>query len=193
VRPVLQDELTERRGCWPDEGGVSADTADGPVGLTAMTGRHMIGERGALSVGARPHVHCDPFAPGEDLDGTPGEANLDLAAREVVGNADASHAPFGEDLRLDRQGLQRRPVEFFEQPPARDAKAADRSLIVEPLEQLADRGVQLGQAGLSFATAKGARPESASRGTCHPGRDHPGMSRNGGRDHLGTVGGFLPE
>jgi hypothetical protein len=29
--------------------------------------------------------------------------------------------------------------------------------------------------GLSFGTAKGARPESASRGTCHPGRYHPGM------------------
>ena len=31
VLPVLQDELTERRGCWPDEGGIPADTADGPA------------------------------------------------------------------------------------------------------------------------------------------------------------------
>jgi len=48
-------------------------------------------------------------------------------------------------------------------------------------------------------------PESASRGTRHPGRDHPGMvggiiserwarsSRNGGRHHPGIAGGFLPE
>src|ERR1700730_8659494 len=42
VRPVLQDELAERCGCWPDEGGVSADAADGPVGVPAMTGRHSI-------------------------------------------------------------------------------------------------------------------------------------------------------
>ena len=37
VRPVLQDEFAERCGCWPDEGSVSADAADGPVGVPAMT------------------------------------------------------------------------------------------------------------------------------------------------------------
>src|ERR1700730_3186306 len=52
VRPVLQDEIAECRGCWPDEGGVSADTADGPIGVTAMTGRHVIGERRVLAVAA---------------------------------------------------------------------------------------------------------------------------------------------
>ena len=126
VRPVLQDELTERRGCWPDEGGIPADTADGPVGVTAMTGRHVIGDRRVLAVAARPRVHGDPLAPGEDLDGTPSETHLDLGAREAVRNAikvpldidviidaDTANAPFGEDIRLDRQGLQCRPVEFF--------------------------------------------------------------------------------
>ena len=127
VRPVLQDELAERRGCWPDEGGVSADAADGPVGVPAMTGRHVIGDRRVLAVATRSHVHGDPLAPGEDLDGAPGEAHLDLGAREAIGNAvemaldidviidaDPAHAPFGEDIRLDRQRLERRPVEFFE-------------------------------------------------------------------------------
>src|SRR6266581_6400211 len=65
VGPVLQDELAECCGCWPDEGGVPADTADGPVGVTAMTGRHVIGDRGVLAVAARPQVHGDPLAPGE--------------------------------------------------------------------------------------------------------------------------------
>src|SRR6516164_2497331 len=43
VRPPLQDEIAERRGCRTDEGSVPADTADGPVGVTAMAGRHMVG------------------------------------------------------------------------------------------------------------------------------------------------------
>jgi hypothetical protein len=64
VLPVLQDELTERRGSWPDEGCIPADSADGPVGVTAMTGRHVIGDRRVLAVFARPQVHGDPLAPG---------------------------------------------------------------------------------------------------------------------------------
>src|ERR1700680_1547810 len=70
-------------GCWPDEGSVSADAADGPVGVPAMTGRHVIGDRRVLAVATRPHMHGDPLAPGEDLDGAPGEAHLDLGAREA--------------------------------------------------------------------------------------------------------------
>src|ERR1700730_8401535 len=35
VRPVLQDELAQRCGCWPDEGGVSADDRAGPKGASA--------------------------------------------------------------------------------------------------------------------------------------------------------------
>src|ERR1700737_4695209 len=86
VRPVLQDELAKRRGCWPDEGGVPADAADGPVGVTAMAGRHVIGQRRVLAVAARPQVHSNPLALGEDLHGTPSETHLDLSAREAVGN-----------------------------------------------------------------------------------------------------------
>src|SRR5436305_10175852 len=88
-----------------------------------------------------------------------GEPHLHLAAGEAVGNAvevplyidvvtdaDPAHAPLGEHIGLDRQGLERRPVELFEQLPARDAEPADRPLLVEPLEQITDRRVQLGEA-----------------------------------------------
>ena len=47
---------------------------------------------------------------------------------------------------LDRQRLERRPVEFFERLSARAAEPADRPLLVEPFEQIADRRVQLGEA-----------------------------------------------
>src|ERR1700730_13612030 len=33
---------------------------------------------------------------------------------DVIIEANPAHAPFGEDIRLDRQRLERRPVEFFE-------------------------------------------------------------------------------
>src|SRR5205823_1173915 len=159
MRPLLHDEIAERGGCWPDEGGVPADTADGPVGVTAMAGWHVVGGSGVLAVATRSHVHGNALALDEDLHGAAGEPHLDLAAREAVGNAvempldidmvidaDTAHAPFGEHIRLGRQRLERRPVELFEQLPARDAEPADRSLLVEPLEQIADLRIQLGEA-----------------------------------------------
>src|SRR5881397_2243287 len=69
VRPVLQDKIAERDGCRPDEGGVPADTADSPVGVTAMTGRHMVGSGRVLAIAARSHVDSDPLALDEDLHG----------------------------------------------------------------------------------------------------------------------------
>ena len=62
---------------------------------------------------------------------------------DVVIDTDTAHVPFGEDIRFGRQGLERWPVELFEQLPARDAEPADRPLFVEPPKQLADRRVQL--------------------------------------------------
>jgi hypothetical protein len=50
------------------------------------------------------------------------------------------------DVGLDGQGLERWPVEFLEQLPARAAEPTDRPLLVEPFEQLANRRVEFGQA-----------------------------------------------
>ena len=159
VRSLLQDEIAERRGCRADECGIPADAADGPVGVTAMTGGHVVGDGGVLAVAASSHVHGDPLAPDEDLHAAASQPHLDLAAREAVGHAvevaldidvivdaDTAHAPFGEDVGLGRQGLERRPIELFEQLPTREAEPADRPLLVEPLEQLADCRVQLCEA-----------------------------------------------
>jgi hypothetical protein len=63
----------------------------------------------------------------------------------VIVDADAAQPPFGKHVWLDRQRLERRPVEFFQQRTPRAAEATDRSLFVEPLEQFADRRVQLGE------------------------------------------------
>ena len=37
MRPALQDVIAERRGCRTNEGSVSTDTANSPIGVTAMT------------------------------------------------------------------------------------------------------------------------------------------------------------
>src|SRR5690349_9213559 len=62
------------------------------------------------------------------------------------GRCSTAHAPFGEDIGLGRQGFEPRPIEFFEELPAGHPEPADRSLLVEPPEQLTDRHVELGEA-----------------------------------------------
>ena len=143
----------------PIESGVAANALDGPVGVTPMARRHVLGDCRVLAVAAGAQMRGDPLALDEDLDGSAGEPHLDLVAREAVGHAvemaldldvvidaDPAHAPFGKHIGLDRQGLELRPVELFEELPAGDAEPADRALLVEPLQQLADRRIQLGQA-----------------------------------------------
>jgi len=110
----------------------------------------------------------DPFALDEDLHGARGETHLDFGAGEAVRNAvvviididvivdaDAAQAPFGEHVRLDRQRLERWSVELFQELPARASEAADRPLLVEPRKQFADRRVQFGEA-MEHTTAQTA-------------------------------------
>ena len=77
------------------------------------------------------------------------QKNVDAAQHlvlDVVVDTYTADAPFGKDIRLGRQGVEHRPVEFFEQLPAGASEPADRPLLVEPPEQLADRRVELGEA-----------------------------------------------
>src|SRR5262249_22949581 len=112
--PVLEDEIAQRCGCWPDESGVPADPADGPVGMAAMAGRHVVGKRRVLAVAASPHMHSDAFTLGEDLDRAGGETHFNLGAGEamrhavevvldidVVVDADTTDSPLGEYVGLD--------------------------------------------------------------------------------------------
>src|SRR5262245_37806870 len=41
---VLEDELAQGGGCRPDGGGLLADALDGPVGMAAMAGGHVLGQ-----------------------------------------------------------------------------------------------------------------------------------------------------
>jgi hypothetical protein len=73
----------------------------------------------------------------------------------VVVDADAARPPFGEHVRLDRQQLEERPIKLFQELLARHPEAADRSLLVELPQQIADRRVQLGEA-VEYAIAQAA-------------------------------------
>ncbi len=93
----------------------------------------------------------------EQLDGALGDARIDLLTQQamrhrvvmavdvdVIVERDAALAPLGVNVGLDRQGGERRPVEFVEQLAPADAEAAHRPA-VEIAEQRGDREVQLGQ------------------------------------------------
>src|ERR1700680_3735591 len=71
------------------------------------------------------------------------EVRLDL---DVVIDADPAQPPFGKGIGLAGQRLEVRPIEFLEQRTSGDAKTADRSLLVELVQQLTDRRIEFGQA-----------------------------------------------
>src|SRR5690606_34497906 len=69
----------------------------------------------------------DPLTLGEYFDGAAGEPNLDLGTGEAMRHAvimlvdidviidpAPAGAPFGEHIRLSRQGPERRPIKIFE-------------------------------------------------------------------------------
>src|SRR5215471_4906151 len=82
--PALQEEFAQRGGCRPDAGRFLANAIDGPVGIAAMTGRHVFGDYRVLVVAARSHVSSDPLTLDENLDGACGKAHLDFGAGEAV-------------------------------------------------------------------------------------------------------------
>ena len=125
--PTLQDQLAQGRRGRTDRGGLAADAIEGPVGISPMARRHVIGDGGMAVIAAGAQMRGDPLALEEDLDGTRRQPHLDLAASEAVGHAvevsldldvvidaDPPQPPFGEGVGLVWQALQVRPIEFLE-------------------------------------------------------------------------------
>ena len=117
----------------------------------------------------------------------------------MVIDADAAHAPFGEHVRLDRQGFERRPVEFFQQLPAGAAEPTGDLVVRQATDKLQSKNFAHLAHGRSLCwhsvpplDSQESGPELASRGTRHPGEIIPEQwarsSRNGGRNYPGTVG-----
>src|SRR5947207_3471503 len=62
VGPVLEDQRAQGGGCRADRSGVLADAVDGPVGVTAMAGRHVLRQRGVLMIAAAAPMRGDALA-----------------------------------------------------------------------------------------------------------------------------------
>ena len=50
---------------------------------------------------------------------------------DMVVDAGPTETPLGKKMRLCRQRVEGRPIEFFEQRSAGDPKSPDRSLVIE--------------------------------------------------------------
>lgn len=50
---------------------------------------------------------------------------------DVIIDPDPAGAPFGEHIRLSRQGPERRPIEIFEKLAPRYAETPDRAFVVQ--------------------------------------------------------------
>ena len=128
-------------------------------------------------------------APGEAI----GDAVIVSGDLDVIIDADAAAAPLREIVRLCWQGFQRRTIDLFEQLPARHAEPADRTLLVEMRQKVADRRVDLRQAIKCPVTQPSQQPSLDDEHGLLNLRLVPGSSRpcrqNGGvvmRGHLGV-------
>src|SRR6478736_4835451 len=87
MRPMLQDQLTERHRRRSDQARVGADALDRPAGVSPMAGRHVFRYRRVFVIAAHAHVGGDPLALEEDFDRPRGQSRVDLGAGEAMGDA----------------------------------------------------------------------------------------------------------
>src|SRR5438067_13911983 len=87
VGPALQDQLAQRGGGWADRSGLAANALDGPVGVSPMARRHVLGHGGVPMITAGAQMSGDPLALQKDLNGSRRQAHLHLVAGKAVGHA----------------------------------------------------------------------------------------------------------
>src|SRR6202041_2688363 len=157
---AFQDLLAQGRGRRADLAGVFPDALDRPAGVAPVTGRHVLGNGRVLPVSACAQMNGDTLALMENLAAASGQPRLDLGAGEAVGDriivgvnvdvivdADPAHAPFAVFVRLVRQRLERRAIDLLEELAAGDAEPAKALLVIELGHKLAERGVDVSEAG----------------------------------------------
>ena len=118
----------------------------------------MVADGGVPAVARAAHVRGDALALEEYLDRPRRQAHLDrrpgMAIRhgvevlfhlDMVVEADLAAAPLGQHVRLRRQLLEQRRVEFLEQLAAGPAETA-HDPVVEPRHQIGDGGIEFAQA-----------------------------------------------
>jgi hypothetical protein len=99
----------------PNERCILADAIDGPIGIAAVTGRHVLRQRAVAMIAAHASMRSDTLALGEHLHRPCGDPHFDFCAGEamwdtvivaididVIIDTDAAHAPFSKDVGFGR-------------------------------------------------------------------------------------------
>ena len=73
MRPTFQDQLGELGGARADRCRLTADPLDGPLGVTPMGTRHVLGDGGVPAAAGAAEMNGDTFAFAEQLDGVGGD------------------------------------------------------------------------------------------------------------------------
>ena len=157
VTPGIEDGGDQGGGRRPDLLGPADEAVRRPFAHLAVLLGHVLGRGGVTPLVRGADVAGDALAAMEALDGVGGQADVELAPDQGVGNrvvvavdfhvvvdVHAHGLPLGEDVRAGRQRMQRRLIELLELRAPRPRELAERAR-VEPVEQLGDRGVELGQ------------------------------------------------
>src|ERR1700752_3048360 len=113
MRTLLEDDLAECCRCRSNPGCILTDARHGPAGVAAMAGRPMLGNGGLLVIATHAVMGGNAFALKKNLYRAHGEAHLPfgpgktmgdtvivVADLDVIIDADAAGAPFGQDAGL---------------------------------------------------------------------------------------------
>src|SRR6516225_545770 len=157
MRPAGEDGDDQSFGARANTPPPALEALRRPLGITTMGAGHVLGIGAVEPAAIAPGMSGDTLAAVEHLDGVCGDADVDLLADQgvrhrieealdldVVIKADAGQPPFAVDVFRNRQRLQRRTLDRFEQLAPADPEATHRAL-VHPGQHLLDRGVALGE------------------------------------------------
>jgi len=138
----------------PDGGCIARDPFHGPVGEATVRRGHMLRDRCVATIARSAHVRSDPLPFVEQLDGRSSNPCLYGLPREAIWHRVimpldldmviepcAPAPPFGINIRLCRQRLQRRAVDLLEQLAPRLPDPAQHAPIVELHQEFGDRRV----------------------------------------------------
>jgi hypothetical protein len=153
MRSMREDGDDQRFGVRANGARPAPEAVGRPFGVAAMRARHVVGIGAMPATAVAALMGGDTPAAMEHLDGTRGNAHIDLGANErvrhrvveafdldMVIEPDAGETPFRIFVILRRQSPQRRPLDALEQiPPAHPEATHD--MAIHAIEAARDRRI----------------------------------------------------
>jgi len=170
VSLLAQDDLDECGGVRADLGGLAHDARKRPVGIAPMARGPVLGQGGVPAVRGTAPVHCDARTAMEHLHGADGVAGPQLLAHQrvrhrvvvpldlhVVVDAGATLLPLTEHIVRGWKRLELGALDFLKQRSATCSEVA-RDAVVDPLDAVANGGIELGKREERTFTELGDNP-----------------------------------